>query len=191
MLQDAGTNDSSSTIKKRFPDQNFRGASQQVVNCSLKYRNTRLKYTHPTKHTGRRVAETKWWNKNKLLSKYWREEKLCWKNTAHEITQHLICQTWQCFCYSLGMYGCQWNWHTAIYWWFHCWQKKQDECRGVQEHSVCSHSDKCIKNHWVTKPKKYSQNNLRAFRGQTNWSPGLSRSEHLLNSGLFAAWKRR
>lgn len=59
VLQDVGANDSSPTTKERFPDQNFRGASQQVVNCSLKYRNTRLKFTHPTKHTGSRVAETK------------------------------------------------------------------------------------------------------------------------------------
>lgn len=35
VLQDVGANDSSPATKERFPDQNFRGASQQVVNCSL------------------------------------------------------------------------------------------------------------------------------------------------------------
>lgn len=35
VLQDVGANDSSPATKERFPDQNFRGASQQVVNYSL------------------------------------------------------------------------------------------------------------------------------------------------------------
>lgn len=34
-VKNVGANDSSPATKERFPDQNFRGASQQVVNCSL------------------------------------------------------------------------------------------------------------------------------------------------------------
>ncbi len=28
---------------------------------------------------------------------------------------------------SVGMYGCQWNWFSCIYWWCDYWQKQQDE----------------------------------------------------------------
>lgn len=48
-------------------------------------------------------------------------------------------------------------------------------------------------NHWAAKPKKIQSKQPESFLG-ADWpiqSPGLSRSEHLLNAGLFAAWQRR
>lgn len=37
--------------------------------------------------------------------------------------------------------------HWCVYWWFYCWRKEQDDCRGKQGYSVSSDSVKFVKLH--------------------------------------------
>ncbi len=72
-----------------------------------------------------------------------------------------------------GMYGCQWNWFSCIYWWCDCWQKQQDEFWSVLGNIICSYSAKCFRTHWTALhsadgqwPKAYCKSNQRVFEGK-------------------------
>ena len=66
-------------------------------------------------------------------------------------SHRLISQPWQSVCHCSGMYDSNGTDTLAfIDGWFHCWQKQQDECRGIQEHDLWSDSAACIKTQWTT-----------------------------------------
>ncbi len=74
---------------------------------------------------------------------------------------------------SVGMYGCQWNWFSCIYWWCDYWQKQQDEFWSVSGNIICSYSAKCFRTHWTALhsadgqwPKAYCKSNQRVFEGK-------------------------
>lgn len=108
-------------------------------------------------------------------------DKILWTDEKLHNPKHIICQIWCRQCHGMGMYGCQWNWLTHIYWWCNCY-------------TVCSDSAKCRKTDALTLSNWKQMDNVpkhiaeatqellkakkRSYFQWSNQSPGLNPFEH-------------
>lgn len=90
--------------------------------------------------------------------------------------EKFICQTLWSFCYDLHMYGCQWSWHTGIFWGISVlteaagWMQRYTGVICVLSFSQMHQN---LLNHILLFRKSHGQNKQSAFHGRELEYPQL------------------
>ncbi len=173
-LQEVGVCVSKSTIKRRLHQSEYRGFTTRCKPLvSLKNRKARLEFAKRHLKKPSQFWNNILWTDETKINLYQSDGKRrVWrrKGTAHD-PKHTTSSVKHGG--GVGMYGCQWNWFSCIYWWCDCWQKQQDEFWSVSGNIICSYSAKCFRTHWTALhsadgqwPKAYCKSNQRVFEGK-------------------------
>ncbi len=174
-LQEVGVCVSKSTIKRRLHQSEYRGFTTRCKPLvSLKNRKARLEFAKRHLKKPSQFWNNILWTDETKINLYQSDGKRrVWrrKGTAHD-PKHTTSSV-KHGGGSVGMYGCQWNWFSCIYWWCDCWQKQQDEFWSVSGNIICSYSAKCFRTHWTALhsadgqwTKAYCKSNQRVFEGK-------------------------
>ncbi len=177
-LQEVGVCVSKSTIKRRLHQSEYRGFTTRCKPLvSLKNRKARLEFAKRHLKKPSQFWNNILWTDETKINLYQSDGKRrVWrrKGTAHD-PKHTTSSVKHGggSVMAVGMYGCQWNWFSCIYWWCDCWQKQQDEFWSVLGNIICSYSAKCFRTHWTALhsadgqwPKAYCKSNQRVFEGK-------------------------